>query len=74
MRVARDKVIDCCLDLIDSRKHLFADILQQANDLLDTHFFPQSADIHTTNINRTGNSEAANWNELLNTPVYNAML
>ncbi|KAK3329971.1 hypothetical protein B0H66DRAFT_527339 [Apodospora peruviana] len=40
LRVAHDKAVACGLDLIDSRKHLFADVLQQANDLLNAHFSP----------------------------------
>jgi hypothetical protein len=63
-------MIDYCLDLVNSRKHLFADILQQANDLLDTHFFPQNADIHSTNINRADCLEAADWDDVSNTLVY----
>ncbi|KAK9799165.1 hypothetical protein SCARD494_02346 [Seiridium cardinale] len=34
LRVTHDEVIACGLDLIDSRKHLFADILHRANYLL----------------------------------------
>lgn len=29
------------LDLVESRKHLFADVLSEANNLLAAHFFAQ---------------------------------
>jgi len=69
LRVAHDKVVACGLDLIDSRKHLFADVLQQANDLLDAHFFPQDGYAHLTNAHSFGRFERADWDDLLNTPA-----
>lgn len=36
LRVAQDDVIASCLDLIESRRHLFADALQKGNELLHT--------------------------------------
>ncbi|KAK3166774.1 hypothetical protein OEA41_009899 [Lepraria neglecta] len=69
LRVAHDKVVACGLDLIDSRKHLFADVLQQANDLLDAHFFPQDGNAHLTNAHSSGRFERADWDDLLNTPA-----
>ncbi|EPE28834.1 hypothetical protein GLAREA_09955 [Glarea lozoyensis ATCC 20868] len=73
MRVARDKIIDYCLDLIDSRKHLFVDVLQKANDLLDMHFFPQNAEVNLTNDNRADCLDVTDWDDLLSSPVYKAI-
>ncbi|KAL8727822.1 MAG: hypothetical protein Q9166_005814 [cf. Caloplaca sp. 2 TL-2023] len=69
LRVARDKVVECALDLVESHKHSFADVLQQANDLLEAHFFPQGGDAHLTNAHSSSRPEWADWNDLLNIPV-----
>ena len=69
LRVAQDKVVTCGLDLIDSHKHLFADVLQQANDLLDAHFFPQDGNAYLTNAYNSSPFEGADWDDLLNTPA-----
>lgn len=69
LRVAQDKVVACGLDLIDSRKHVFADALQQANDLLDTHFFPQDGSAQLTNAYSSGPFGEPDWDDLLNTPA-----
>ncbi|KAL8781975.1 MAG: hypothetical protein Q9213_005759 [Squamulea squamosa] len=69
LRVARDKVVECALDLVESHKDSFADVLQQANDLLEAHFFPQDGDAHLINAHSSSRSEWADWNDLLNIPV-----
>lgn len=69
LRVAHDEVVACGLDLIDSRKHMFADVLRQANDLLDAHFFPQDVNAHLTNGHSSGQFDMADWDDFLNTTV-----
>ncbi|GIJ99634.1 hypothetical protein Aspvir_003635 [Aspergillus viridinutans] len=66
LRVASDKDIASALDLIDSRKHLFADILQQANELLEAHFFPQGQNAPLINSYGYGRFGAADWDDFLN--------
>ncbi|KAL2018245.1 hypothetical protein VTK56DRAFT_1152 [Thermocarpiscus australiensis] len=66
LRVAHDKDVAYCLDLLDSRKHLFADLLQQANDLLNARFFPQVGNAHLTSSHNSGRLGGPDWNHLLN--------
>ncbi|KAL4864220.1 hypothetical protein BDV12DRAFT_201325 [Aspergillus spectabilis] len=66
LRIAQDGDLACCLEQIDSRKHLFADVLQQANDLLSTHFFPQEKNPQLSNKPSGSRPGSADWNGLLN--------
>lgn len=64
LRVASDNVIAAGLDLINSRKDLFADALRRGNELLEAQYFPS-----TSSINLWHNDEMfeiANWQELIN--------
>ncbi|KAI0387435.1 hypothetical protein F5Y04DRAFT_286582 [Hypomontagnella monticulosa] len=69
LRLAHDNVVTCVLNLIDSRKHLFADVLQEANNILDAHFFPQNRNAHLTDMYSPSRLESANWDDLLDAPT-----
>ncbi|KAI3325973.1 hypothetical protein HD806DRAFT_552364 [Xylariaceae sp. AK1471] len=69
LRVTHDKVLSCVLDLIESRKPLFADIVQRSNNLLAANFFPQDEDARLINAHSSSCFEEGDWNSLLNAPV-----
>jgi hypothetical protein len=67
LRVAPDNVVSSDLNLIDSRKHMFADVLNQANELLEAHFFPR--DTNLGNRHDSQSSEMEDWEQFINTPI-----
>ncbi|KAL5360629.1 hypothetical protein BJX96DRAFT_175480 [Aspergillus floccosus] len=69
LRIANDKDLACGLDLIESRKHMFADDLKQANDLLKVHFFSQDRVAAYSTTRTVGPVETADWDHLLHTPT-----